>query len=190
MYEAIGDPYCYPGTTVLRNKLGIRDQNELEQFETDAAKQRADEPLPVGRFTVRHYYAIHRHLFRDVYSWAGKTRTVRISKQDSMFCYPEHIHREMHNLFLKLRDARNFEALSPMPYSQGAASFLATLNAIHPFRDGNGRTQLAFLKLLTLNAGHPFKIERLKPDEVLKAMICSFSGDERPLIDQILRIVE
>jgi transposase-like protein len=50
--------------------------------------QRSAEPLPAGKLTYPHYCAIHRHLFQDVYTWAGKPRTVRIAKGGSMFCYP------------------------------------------------------------------------------------------------------
>src|ERR1019366_6481621 len=85
--DAIEDPYCYPGTTVLKNRAGHRTQRALTQFETAMSAQRADEPLPTGRLSVHHYQAIHRHLFQDVYSWAGTFRTVRISKDGSMFCY-------------------------------------------------------------------------------------------------------
>jgi cell filamentation protein len=178
MYAAQSDPYCYPGTTVLKNLADIRDQSELERFESDIAKQRADETLPRGRLTLNHYYAIHRHLFRDVYVWAGKPRIVRISKSGSMFCYPENIGREMRGLFSGLHEQNCFRAMNATAYPERAAHFIATLNAIHPFRDGNGRTQLAFLKILTLNAGHSFKLLHFRPSEFLQAMISSFSGNE------------
>ncbi|MGH6959170.1 MAG: hypothetical protein ACREE7_01675, partial [Dongiaceae bacterium] len=78
MYAAIADPYCYAGTTVLKNIPRLRGQAALERFETIATAKRAEEPLPTGALDVRHYRAIHRHLFHDVYRWAGKFRTVRI----------------------------------------------------------------------------------------------------------------
>jgi cell filamentation protein len=59
----------------------------LAEFEAVSTVQRADEPLPVGRLSVRHYRAIHHHLFQDVYAWAGKFRTVRLGKERSAFCY-------------------------------------------------------------------------------------------------------
>jgi len=86
MYDAVEDPYCYLRTTVLKNRAGLRPQRALTRFETAMAAQHADEPLPVGRLSVRHYCGIHRHLFQDVYAWAGRFRTVRISKAGSMFC--------------------------------------------------------------------------------------------------------
>ena len=72
MYEAIDDPYCYPGTTVLKKKLGLRKQDDLDKFEAEISLQRSAEPLPAGKLTYPHYCAIHRHLFQDVYTWAGK----------------------------------------------------------------------------------------------------------------------
>ena len=83
MYGAVDDPYCYPGTTVLKNKLGLTKQADLDEFEAEISLQRSAEPLPEGKLSYSHYRAIHRHLFQDVYVWAGKPRTVRISKGGS-----------------------------------------------------------------------------------------------------------
>ena len=91
MYADVPDPYCYPGTTILINRLGFRDQAKLDAFEAEVTAERATQALPTGRLGYGHYRAIHRHLFQDVYAWAGKIRTVRISKEGSTFCYPEHI---------------------------------------------------------------------------------------------------
>ena len=60
MYDAVADPYCYLQTTVLKNRAGLRTQRALTRFETAMAAQRADEPLPSGQLSVRHYRAIHR----------------------------------------------------------------------------------------------------------------------------------
>ena len=77
MYEAFDDPYCYPGTSVLKNRLDLRTQGELQEFEAMITDQRANEPLPAGGLDYGHYLAVHRHLFQDVYQWAGQIRTVR-----------------------------------------------------------------------------------------------------------------
>jgi cell filamentation protein len=190
MYHAVEDPYCYPGTTVLRNLPGLRRQATLTRFETAMAAQRADEPFPAGRLGVRHYKAIHRHLFQDVYAWAGKFRTVRVSKERSVFCYPENIAREMRALFSDLRDARYMRGDSKQQFVEMAVHFLATLNAIHPFRDGNGRTQLAFLALVGAQAGHPLVLTRLDAQAFLTAMIRGFHGDEGPVAAQLSELVD
>jgi cell filamentation protein len=189
MYEAEADPYCYPGTTVLINRPGLRDHAALEAFEAEMVSQRFREPLPSGRLTARHYCAIHRHLFQDVYAWAGRIRTVRIAKQGSAFCYPEHIEREMQRLFADLAKQKQFLGLNAADFAERAANFLAELNAIHPFREGNGRAQLSFLVALALRAGHPLDAKRLDPGEMLRAMVQSFAGNEQPLAAAIQRLM-
>jgi cell filamentation protein len=146
--------------------------------------------MPAGKLTEQHYQRVHRHIFRDVYIWAGKYREkVRISKGDSTFCYPEHIPRQMTRLFEQLRRDNNLRGLPAQQFARGAATFLATLNAIHPFRDGNGRSQLVFMGLLAEAADHPLHLERIVPDDFLTAMIRSFQGDEERLVDQIYRLL-
>jgi cell filamentation protein len=188
MYEATEDPYCYPGTTVLKNRLDLRTQAELDEFEAFITTQRADEPLAAGLFDETHYRAVHRHLFADVYDWAGEFRSVRIAKGDSMFCYPENIGREMERLFASLQQERCLRDLDGPTFAERAAHFLAELNAIHPFRDGNGRAQLAFMRLLAKQAGHPIDFTRLDPAAMMQAMIASFGGNEAPLADVVLRL--
>jgi cell filamentation protein len=99
MYAASQDPYCIPGTTILKNLAELDDQEQLDQLELLYTTQRLLEPLPMGSFSVGHYKAVHRHIFQDIYSWAGEFRSVRISKGQSSFCYPEHIESEMQKLF-------------------------------------------------------------------------------------------
>lgn len=190
MYAVTADPYCYTGTEVLKNKKGLRDAAQLEQFELAATMQRADEALPSGRLTPTHYRAIHRHLFQDVYTWAGRYRTVRISKNGSVFCYPENISGSMRNLFANLASANLLRDRDIGRFSQDAAHFLAELNAIHAFREGNGRTQLTFMSLLAHQAGWQFNLDHLNPEIFLAAMIESFSAREAALIDQIRLLIE
>lgn len=190
MYAAFPDPYCYAGTTVLKNIAGLRDAGALERFETAITAQRAGEPLPSGRLTVRHYQAVHRHLFQDVYRWAGRLRSVRISKGSSTFCYPERIKGELRRVFLDLRSSNGLRGLATGEFAPRAAHFLSELNAIHAFRDGNGRAQLAFMALVAAQAGYPLALERLDPRAFLSAMIASFHGDERSLARQLAELIQ
>jgi cell filamentation protein len=189
MYDAVSDPYCYPGTKALKNRAGLRHPKELRQFELAMTSQRFDEPLPSGRFSVTHYCAVHHHLFQDVYSWAGKIRSVRISRNSSSFCYPENIEKELRRLFAGLRKKRFLRELSQEKFAGEAAHFLAELNAVHAFRDGNGRAQLAFVMMLADRAGHPFDLSKLKPVKFLKAMVASFFGDEKLLVTELNRLI-
>jgi cell filamentation protein len=175
-YDAFDDPYAYPGTSVLQNRLDIRDAGILEAFEVEISTLRAEEPLPHGRFDPAHYCSIHHHLFQDVYEWAGQYRTVRTSKGGNAFCYPEHISAQMEALFRSIRGGEAFAEKSRSKFLREAARFLGELNAIHPFRKGNGRAQLAFLGLIGATARYPFAFERIDRNAFLQAMIESFLG--------------
>ncbi len=190
MYAAARDPYCWPGSDVLANIPGLRDPRALEAYEFALTRERAAQPLPEGRLSLTHYRAIHRHLFQDVYRWAGQFRTVRISKDASTFCYPEHIAAEMARLFATLRASRHLAGLDAVRFAREAAHFLAELNAIHAFREGNGRTQLAFFTLLADRAGQPLRLERLEPADFLAAMVASFAGREDGLAAAISRLID
>jgi cell filamentation protein len=189
VYEAQDDPYCYPGTAILRNRFDLRDAATLEALETELTSARAEEPLPEGELNAAHYKAIHHHLFQDVYEWAGEIRTIRISKADSHFCYPEYIDAELNKLFKWMASKNHLRALSVDDFAKKAASLLATLNVIHAFREGNGRTQLSFLLLVADYAGHPLDFANLDPAAMLSAMIKSFFGDEAPLIEILRRCI-
>lgn len=189
MYDAVQDLYCYEGITVLKNIPGIRDQDLLNEFEAAMTMQRSDEPLPPGSLDVAHYCAIHHHLFQDMYEWAGKFRTVRISKGGSAFCYPEYIEQEMQELFDDLKHQNYLRELSADEFATRAAHFLATLNAIHPFREGNGRAQTSFLLLLADRAGHSLNLDKLVPERFMEAMIASFEKDEQQLAVELKLLV-
>ena len=79
------DPYVYPGTTTLRNLLGLTDPVDLDRVERLYTVDRATQPIPRGALDLTHLRAIHRHLFQDVYDWAGELRTVEISKGRQQF---------------------------------------------------------------------------------------------------------
>ena len=168
-YDAFEDPYCYPGTSVLRNLIDIRDQAELDAFEVEISTLRAEEPLPEGEFDPTHYRRIHHHLFQDVYTWAGQYRTVRTSKEGNSFCYPEHIPAQMDALFQKLQGARALTGL-------GQEAF-------------NGRTQLAFLGLIGETSGHPFHFENLNRETYLPAVIASYFGKLQTLRDELKKLL-
>jgi cell filamentation protein len=189
-YGKFDDPYCYENSGVLKNLAGFRTAAALEAFEVPAVSIRASEPLPSGKFNPAHYRAIHHHLFQDVYAWAGQYRTIRIAKGSSMFCFPEHIAGQMDLLFVTLGQAPFVGGAAAEDFTTAAASFLAELNAIHPFREGNGRTQLSFLFLLGERAGHPLDMARIRPREMLAAMVASFGGRLGLLEEEIGELLE
>jgi len=162
MYDVEVDPYSYPGKNVPKNKLDLKDAEDLAAFEAEITHQRSLEPLPDGKLDYAHYRAIHRHLFQDVYEWAGVRREIRIGKDGNWFCFPEHIDAQMEKLLAGLVKENHLRNLDAATFAKNAAHYLAELNAIHPFREGNGRTQLTFLTLLAEQAGHPLKLEKAR----------------------------
>ena len=189
MYDSIDDHYCYAGTTVLKNRRDLRKQEALDRFELAISTQRATEPLPLGKLNEFHYKRIHWHFFRDVYAWSGECRDVPISKGDSPFCFPEYIPGEMKKLFTGLWRDNNLTGLTAEQFAPKAASFLADLNSIHAFRDGNGRSQMAFMNLLAIRAGHPLRLSKIVAKDFLVAMIRAHQGDERWLVEQLNRLI-
>lgn len=139
---------------------------------------------------MSQFKAVHRHLFGDVYSWAGSFRTVRIAKDGSPFCYPEHIGGQIRALFSNPEYDFWRRSFSSDEFACHAAHFLTELNAIHAFREGNGRTQFAFMGIVSAHVGHPFDLARLNHQAFLKAMIASFYGNEEPLIVQIRAMID
>lgn len=188
-YTAEPDPLCYPGSTVLRNLVDIEDQALLDEAELAFFLIRAEEPFPTGGFDVGHYLSLHRHLFQDVYPWAGQIRTIRIGKEGSWFCYPEYIASELERIFAELGNPDALGDMAAPAFARHAAHFLAELNAVHPFREGNGRTQLAFLAMLIERAGYSFNEDMLDQDRVMRAMIESFSGDETLLVSLVQDLI-
>jgi cell filamentation protein len=184
-YERFDDPYCYPNSRVLKNRADIQSPESLETFEIRSTTLRASEPLPKGPFDPAHYRAIHHHLFQDVYEWAGEYRSIRIAKNEAMFCYPEHIAEQMGVLFEQLLKASFIPGSDRSDFVADVSSFLADLNAIHPFREGNGRTQLTFLFLIGHRAGHKLDMTRVRAVPMLDAMVASFKGQLDALENEI-----
>lgn len=174
------DPYCFPGTSVLRNKLGARDAALLEKAERMLAQERHRElvaKINSGRLKValtpKGYQDLHREIFQDVYDWAGKIRTVDIAKTH-MFCRQQFVANELAKRFAALKRENFLKNLSAEKFAERAAEHLAELNAIHPFREGNGRTQRLFLKALAHQAGHRLDLSRIGEEPWMKASIDSF----------------
>lgn len=133
------DPYVYPGTTILRNKLDINDAEQLDAFERRMATQRAAEGIPTGDFDLAHLQAIHRHLFQDVYDWAGEIRIVELNKGGDQFMFRQYIQTGMADVHRRIVRAHYFKGTSQAEFAAGAGQIMGDVNYVHPFREGNGR---------------------------------------------------
>ncbi|WP_421779601.1 Fic/DOC family protein [Kiloniella litopenaei] len=190
-YRAFPDPLCYPESSVLRNKANLTDQGELDQFEQLMFLTRSDEDLPAGNLDYAHYCQIHLHFFQDVYEWAGKKREIRTGKGESWFCFPEHIDGEMDRIFTELAEENHLLSIRNIDqFSRRAAYYLAEINAIHPFREGNGRCQLTLLAMLAEHGHFSLREDKLDQSVFMDAMIMSFYGNIEPLVKCIVEMIE
>ncbi|WP_416178073.1 Fic/DOC family protein [Dialister sp.] len=168
--------YCYPGTDVLKNKLGIHDIAILHEAERDITARRLmqlqNHPI-AGNFDYAHLKAIHRFLFRDIYSWAGEERTVDIARTH-MFCNVKFIHPMAVEIFGKLAKENFLKELARDVFIERLTWFFSEVNALHPFREGNGRTQREFFRELGNAAGHNIDYSGITESEMVQASIDSF----------------
>jgi cell filamentation protein len=176
-----GDPYVYPGTSILRNRLGITDPVVLDKQERSLVVLRARRDIPHGAFDLSHLRAIHRHLFQDMYGWAGELRTVEIGKGDQQFQFRKYILTGMADVHGRLVKSRFLKGLSSAQFAEQASVIVGDINYIHPFREGNGRTQLQYLKQLAVSAGHSLNLVHIPASRWIEASISSHSADYRPM---------
>ncbi len=187
----MSDPYLDPASRVLLNRAGITDMEKLATVEaaTSAAAlyALATEPLP-GQYDLLHLQAFHRRIFGRLYPWAGEIRTVAIAKTD-LFCLPQHIESYASSTFERLAREKHLRGLIRDSFVDRITHFFAEVNAIHPFREGNGRTQRAFFGQLAREAGRPIDWSGLDPHENTETAIASLRGDNRPLRTMLDRLI-
>ena len=176
------DPYSDPVTGVLHNKLGLGAAAELEAAEreiTHAALILLHESPVSPSYDLPHLREIHRRIFGDIYEWAGQIRTVAIAK-GAMFCLPQYIDSSAAIIFRELHDEDCLRGLSREAFAGGLACYLGEVNALHPFREGNGRAQRAFFSQLAHDAGHHIAWVRMDPDQNTAASAAAHHGDLAP----------
>jgi cell filamentation protein len=187
-YDA-DDIYCYPSTNVLRNKAGITNAEELDIYEGELSTLRSIEILEIpiaGKFNLSHLQDLHFVLFQDIYDWAGKIRTVDISRGNSRFANVRFIESAANELFKKLSRENRLEGLNKNDLSARLAHYLSEINALHPFREGNGRVQRLFISQLSQAAGYQLDYSDLEQEQIYEAMELAFNGDESILALLIL----
>lgn len=184
------DPDVYPGTNVLRNLADIRNSKELEAFEAAMTFKRSGELLehPLsGSFNTRHLQQIHHYIFQDVYAWAGQFRTVNISRPgQAWFARPDYIKPALDRLFDQLRYEKGLRGLEKTAFVARMAHYLGEVNAIHPFREGNGRVQREFIRELALKADYAIDWGGITLEEMRDASIQSFQKGDNSGFEQIL----
>ena len=170
---------CYEGTTCLINKLGITDENKLKEFEgaVTFAKASELELNPISdTFDVEHYKLIHKYLFEDIYDWAGEYRTVNISKKGTKFASADQISDLMNACFMRLKDNDYFQNKSFDEFIDNIVDFYCVTNMIHPFREGNGRTQRLFISQLIRFNNYDIDFSSIDKDELMISTIHAANG--------------
>lgn len=185
------DPYVYPGTSVLKNLRDIRDPDLLREFEAHATSRRIrhleHNPLP-GNFDAKHLQAIHRHIFQDVYPWAGEFRTINIARSGQFyFAFPQQIEPNLAKSSTELKNERHLANLDKPAFSGRVAHYMGELNAIHPFRDGNGRTQRAFVQHLAARNEYALDWTRISRERMYAASEKSFQKGDNTDLAKVLK---
>jgi len=186
------DPYV-DANGVLFNKLGISSSAALRRAEADlalAAMLRLSvQPLP-GAYDLDHLRGFHRQLFGTVYTWAGRLRTVDIARSaQDVFCRWPFIEPYTTVIFASLAAEGRLAGLARTAFVARLAHYYGEINAVHPFREGNGRTQRAFLGQLAREAGWRLAWSALDPQENDTASAAALHGRPEPLVVMLEDIV-
>lgn len=169
--------YCYSDSNILINKLNITNSEDLSVAEREITSVKlayAKQNRIEGNFDLKHLQEIHKFLFEDIYSWAGKFRHVNIAK-GNQFCLTQNLESYADSIFSKLK-AEDY-LVGAENVAERLAYYLSEINVLHPFREGNGRTQRLFIEYLALNAGYRVDFSDVTPEEMIIASAESFACD-------------
>lgn len=184
MYDAINSIYTYKDSYTLKNKLNIKDELKLKKYETEmvAFKLSTLRDKNIRRtYDEKHLKAIHKHLFCDVYDFAGEYRRENITKENfrfSEYCYiEENIGKILSKINIKELKKLSFDELIVF-----ISQIMTDLNVLHPFREGNGRATREFIRELLDDLGYEINWFLIDYNEILKASIKAVIDEK----DQIL----
>lgn len=176
---------CYPGTSVLMNKFNIRVQEQLNETEEIVVGvqtfQFEQSPFP-EQLDFSYYKRLHQFLFGQLYSWAGTVRTVDLRKQHTRFCPSDEIESLAEAMFSRLASMHYFCGLPRHSFLKELTDFYASLNYLHPFREGNGRTQRVYFRQLAIRAGYHLDFSAIDGDLMMLATIHAASGVQDTLL--------
>lgn len=179
------DPYSQDG--VLKNKFGEKDPRKLEILEKRSTirgwikLQNELIATPNLKLDTALIKKIHKNLFEDVYNWAGEYRTVNIVKGKTMFANALYVPAALEDLVTKLNRDITSKSITSNNISEKLAYYYGELNMIHPFREGNGRTQKIFIEKVADNLGYSLQLEKVDSKKLLEVTIESVNGTGRPL---------
>lgn len=190
--ESLSDG-CYENSSVLINKFDIRDQKLLDQIEqsvTSALIAKAFVEIPFTDVDFNFYKCLHKYIFSDIYDWAGKIRTVNMSKKGTDFCNFKEIEENGTRIFNRLKNSNYLKVLQEENFIDEFTDIFCELNYLHPFREGNGRVQRLFLSMLLKDLNKKIDFSKIDKDLFMIATIKSVSGDVFMLKDIFLNNIE
>jgi len=175
----------------LINKLGIRDFSTLLRAERNYTSLRlyelSMEPIK-GVFDLKHLQDIHHYIFQDIYEWAGNIRTVDIAK-GNVFCHYNHIQAFGNDIFSTLKKDGYLFGLSKHATISKLAYYFGEINALHPFREGNGRSQREFIYSLAHMNGYELNFDLIDSKRMIDASKHSFNCNYNPMIELLQEII-
>ena len=169
------DPHFDYAHGILRNVPGLTDQAKLDRFEAAAAAEalvRLHANPIRGAFDSVHLKKIHARIFQNIYPWAGEFRKVNMHRSGSYpFAVVQFLDKNLDSTFAKLAAESHLTGLDADTFASRAAYYLGELNSIHPFREGNGRTQREFIRELAALVGHRINWSRISREQMVGASI-------------------
>jgi cell filamentation protein len=184
--------YTDPRTGILRNKPDIQDVKLLQVFESfqtaNRLEQLANKPIRIKNSSALS--KIHKYLFQDVYNWAGKIRSVEISKQGKQFLPVHALGRGFAYIDKLIGEYRKIKKTELKAVAKKLAEVLDNINYLHPFREGNGRAQREFLRTLALEKRLTLNLN--PPDNLLvyrRYMRGTIRGDSKLLTKLIFELI-
>jgi cell filamentation protein len=155
---------------VLYNLANIKDEKVLAVYESLKVSKRLEDiyenPLKIK--DSNSLITIHHYLFQDVYEWAGKTRSVNISKDGKPFFEGERFEMGFKYIDNLILEYRTIKRDNKKELARKLANILDNVNFLHPFRDGNGRVQREFLRILALEKGLILNLNPADNEDVYK----------------------
>ena len=144
--------YIDPESGLLRNLQGITDPDVLLFVESSVVTKRLHElhEKPIKISSIDTLFEIHKHLFQDIYDWAVKARKVDISKNGKQFFPTTHFDNAYKYINQLILEYKTTPKRNKLKLAEKLAEILDNVNFLHPFREGNGRTQREFMRLLAL----------------------------------------
>ena len=184
--------YTDAKTGVLKNLVNATDADTLLLIESGAVAKRIAE-LYKKPIKIKNAYTlldIHKHLFQDIYPWAGKIRTVEISKGGKPFFFLRHFHNAFAFIDTLIAEYRKLDGEDAPRLAHKLAEILDTVNHLHPFREGNGRTQREFLRTLAMEKGLSLNLNPPDSADVYERyMAGTINGDVALLTTLIAEII-